>query len=141
MDRWVAYALASMVFAGATAVIAKYGLTGIPADLGLAVRTAFVFLFVVAFAAAVVPRAEFAALGRQHVLYLGLSAAATAASWVCYYRAVQEGEVSTVVLIDKASLVVAVLLAWLLLGEQPTPRLFIGCGLVVVGLIVASRKS
>jgi transporter family protein len=139
VDRWVWYALASMAFAGATSVIAKHGLGGISADLGSAVRTAFVFLFMVAFAAAVVPRDEYAKLGRRHVLFLSLSAATTAASWVCYYRAIQEGEVATVNLIDKGSLVVAVLLAWLLLGEQLSPRLLAGCGLIIAGLVVASR--
>jgi transporter family protein len=140
VDRWVWYALASMAFAGATSVIAKHGLGGISADLGSAVRTAFVFLFVVAFAAAVVPRDEYAKLGWRQVLFLALSAATTAASWVCYYRAIQEGEVATVNLIDKGSLVVAVFLAWLLLGEKLTPQLALGCALMIAGIIIASRK-
>jgi transporter family protein len=129
-----------MAFAGATAVVAKYGLATVSADLGSAVRTAFVFVFMVAFAAAVVPRDDYAKLGRRDVLFLALSAALTAASWVCYYRAIQAGPVGTVNLIDKGSLIVTVLLAWVLLGEQLTPRLLIGCGLVVAGLVVASRK-
>ncbi|QDU22176.1 EamA family transporter [Urbifossiella limnaea] len=140
MDRWVWYALASMAFAGATAVVAKIGLATVSADLGSAVRTAFVFLFMLAFAAVVVPNDEYAKLGRRDVLFLALSAALTAASWVCYYRAVQQGPVAGVTLIDKGSLVVAVLLAWLLLGEEPTPQLLVGCGLVVAGLVVASRS-
>jgi transporter family protein len=129
-----------MAFAGATAVVAKYGLGAVSADLGSAVRTAFVFLFMVAFAAAVVPRDDYAKLGRRDVLFLALSAALAAASWVCYYRAIQAGPVGAVSLIDKGSLVVTVLLAWLLLGEEPSPRLLVGCGLVVAGLVVASRK-
>ncbi|MFO0799131.1 MAG: EamA family transporter [Gemmataceae bacterium] len=140
MDRWVWYALASMAFAGATGVVAKAGLATVSADLGSAVRTAFVFLFTIAFAAAVVPRDECAKLGRRDVLLLGLSAALTAASWVCYYRAIQHGPVGGVTLVDKGSLVVAVLLAWLLLGEEPSPQLLLGCGLMVAGLVVASRK-
>jgi transporter family protein len=129
-----------MAFAGTTSVIAKHGLEGISADLGSAVRTAFVFLFIVAFAAAVVPRDEYPKLGWRAILFLALSAATTAASWVCYYRAIQEGEVATVNLIDKASLVVTVLLAWLLLGEKLTPRLVVGCVLMIAGVVVASRK-
>ncbi len=140
MDRWVWYSLASMGFAGATAVVAKHGLGSVSADLGSAVRTAFVFLFMVAFAAAVVPHDEYAKLGRRDVLFLALSAALTAASWVCYYRAIQQGPVGSVNLIDKGSLVVTVFLAWLLLGEALTPRLLLGCGLVVAGMVVASRK-
>jgi transporter family protein len=134
------YALASMAFAGATAVVAKIGLASVSADLGSAVRTAFVFVFMVAFAAVVVPRDEYAKLGRRDVLFLALSAALTAASWVCYFRAIQAGPVGTVNLIDKGSLVVTVVLAWLLLGEDASPRLLIGCGLVVAGLVVATRK-
>lgn len=134
------YALASMAFAGATSVIAKYGLEGISADLGSAVRTAFVFIFMIAFAAAVVPREDFPKLTAHHYLFLALSAGTTAASWVCYYRAIQAGEVATVNLIDKGSLVVAVLLAWLLLGEKLSPRILVGCGLMIAGLVVASRK-
>lgn len=140
MDRWVWYALASMAFAGATSVIAKYGLEGVSADLGSAVRTAFVFAFMVAFAAAVVPGEDYAKLTARHYLFLALSAGTTAASWVCYYRAIQAGEVATVNVIDKGSVVVAVLLAWLLLGEKLSPRIVLGCGLMVAGLVVASRK-
>jgi transporter family protein len=140
VDRWVWYALASMAFAGATAVIAKYGLEGLSADLASAVRTSFVFLFTIAFAAAVVPRDEFSKLTGRAVFYLALSAAATAASWVCYYRAIKDGPVASVNLIDKGSLLVTVLLAWLLLGEKLTPRLVAGCVLMAAGLVVASRK-
>jgi len=65
---------------------------------------------------------------------------ATAISWVFYYKAIKEGEVSTVALIDKGSFVVAVLLAWLILGERITPRVVAGCLLIVAGLIVVARK-
>ena len=94
-----------------------------------------------AFAAAVVPREEYAKLTGRHIGFLALSAAFTAASWVCYYRAIQAGDVGTVSVIDKASLPVAVGLAWLLLGETPAPRLLLGCGLVVAGLVVATRRG
>ena len=134
------YALASMVFAGATAVIAKYGLEHVSADLASAVRTAFIFVFMVGFAAAVVPREEFGNLDRRAVGFLALSAAATAASWVCYYRAIKDGPVGPVNLIDKASLVVTVLLAWVLLGERPTPKLVLGCAFMAAGLVLASRR-
>jgi bacterial/archaeal transporter family protein len=140
VDRWVWYALASMAFAGATAVIAKYGLESVSADLASAVRTSFVFLFTIAFAAAVVPRDEYSKLTGRAVVFLALSAAATAASWVCYYRAIKDGPVASVNLIDKGSLLVTVLLAWVLLGEKLTPRLVAGCVLMAAGLVVASRK-
>ena len=134
------YAVASMVFAGMTSVIAKMGLAGISAELGLAVRTAFVFAFVIAFAAATVAPAEFRGLTRSNLGWLGLSGVTTAASWVFYYKAIHQGEVSTVAVIDKGSFLIAVLLAWLLLGERITPRLAIGCGLIVSGLLVVVRR-
>jgi bacterial/archaeal transporter family protein len=140
MEKWVLYAIASMVFAGFTSVIAKQGLAGISGELGLAVRTCFVFVFVGLFAAVSVSRNEFAALTRSNYFWLGLSGVTTAVSWVFYYKALKLGEVSTVALIDKGSFVVAVLLAWLILGEKVTLRTILACGLVLAGLVIASRR-
>ncbi len=134
------YALISMVFAGFTSVIAKLGLAGISSELGLAVRTCFVFVFVLAFAAVTVPGSQLAALGRSHFLWLGLSGLTTAFSWVFYYKAIKEGQVSTVALIDKGSMVVAVLLAAVILKEQLTLRTLAGAALMVAGLLVIARK-
>jgi len=130
MERWIAYAFASMAFAGFTSVIAKLGLTGISADLGLAIRTCFVF---------VVPYSEFAALTWKNYVWLGLSGVATAGSWIFYYKAIKQGEVSTVALIDKGSVVVALLLAWWILGEAITPAKLAGAGLIAAGLLVIAR--
>ncbi|HEY1231206.1 MAG TPA: EamA family transporter, partial [Ramlibacter sp.] len=88
MQRWVAYAFVSMFFAGFTSVIAKKGLAGISADLGLAVRTCFVFVYVLLFAAYAVPASELDALTRRNVLWLALSGVTTALSWVFYYKAI-----------------------------------------------------
>ncbi len=140
MERWVAYALISMLFAGVTSVLAKHGLDGISGEAGLAVRTVFVFAFVLGFAALAVPRADFAAVGPRNYAWLAVSAATTVASWVFYYKALKPGEVSTIALIDKGSFVVAVLLAWLLLGEKLTPRVVLGCGLILAGLVVVARR-
>ena len=140
MERWVAYALISMFFAGFTSVIAKQGLHGISADLGLTLRTVFVFVFILLFALATVGREEVQLLRRQNVLWLAASAVTTALSWVFYYKAIKQGSVATVALIDKGSVVVAVLLAWLLLGESVTPRLLTGAGLIVAGLVVIALK-
>lgn len=140
MERWVVFALISMVFAGFTAVIAKHGLTGISGELGLAVRTCFVAVFVLGFAAVVVPTEQIGTLTRHNLLWLGLSAATTAVSWVFYYKALKDGEVSTVALIDKGSFIVAVILAWLLLGERITPRIAVGTALILAGLVVVSRR-
>lgn len=140
MERWVAFALASMVLAGITAVISKHGLQGISGELGLAVRTCFVFAFVLGFAALAVPRAELGRLTWHNWLWLALAAATTAASWVFYFKAIKAGEVSTVALIDKGSLIVAVLLAWLFLGERLSPRILAGGLLILAGLLVVARK-
>jgi transporter family protein len=140
MDRWVAYALASMVFAGFTSVIAKKGLVNISSELGLGVRTCFVFCFVLMFAAWAVGSAELRSLGRNNYLWLGLSGVTTAASWVFYYKAIKLGEVSTVALIDKGSFLVAVLMAWLMLGERITGRTLLGSALILAGLVVVARR-
>lgn len=139
MDRWVLYAFLSMVFAGFTSVIAKLGLVGISGDLGLAVRTCFVFVFVLLFAAAVVPSEQVKTLTASNLLWLGLSGVTTAISWVFYYKAIKMGEVSTVALIDKGSVVVALVLAAVILHEVLTPVKLVGCGLIVAGLLVIAR--
>jgi transporter family protein len=140
MERWVVFAIISMVFAGLTSVIAKQGLTGITGELGLAVRTCFVFLFVMAFAVFAVPKAQISELTSKNYFWLVLSALTTAISWIFYYKALKLGEVSTIVLIDKGSFVVAVLLAWLFLGESITPRIAVGSLLILAGLVVVSGK-
>ncbi|CAN7774230.1 EamA family transporter [Variovorax sp. LjRoot84] len=139
MEKWIVYAFVSMAFAGFTSVIAKMGLSGVSGDLGLAVRTCFVFVFVLIFAAAVVPTTELKSLSGRNLFWLGLSGVTTACSWVFYYRAIKLGEVSTVALIDKGSVVVALLLAWALLGEGITSAKLIGGGLIVAGLLVIAR--
>lgn len=139
MERWVLYAILSMFFAGFTSVIAKMGLSGISGDLGLAVRTCFVFVFVLMFAAVVVPVDQVKTLTRSNLLWLGLSGVTTAFSWVFYYKAIKMGEVSTVALIDKGSVVVALILAAVILHEVLTPAKLIGCGLIIAGLLVIAR--
>jgi len=139
MERWVVYAFLSMFFAGFTSVIAKIGLGGISADLGLAVRTCFVFVFVLMFAVAVVPAQELKSLTVSNFLWLGLSGVATALSWVFYYKAVKLGEVSTVALIDKGSVLVALALAVVILHETLSPAKLAGAALIVAGLVVIAR--
>jgi bacterial/archaeal transporter family protein len=139
MERWIWYAIISMLFAGATAVVAKLGLEGISAELGLAVRTSFMFLIVLMTAAAIVPRTQIQLLTAANIGWLALSGALAAVSWIFYYKAIQAGEVSTVALIDKGSVVVAILLAFLILNEPLTTTKIIGGSLMVLGLFVISR--
>ena len=140
MERWVAYALVSMAFAGVTSVVAKRGLVGISGELGLGVRTVFVSGLVLAFAAVSVSVAEVRLITRDNLLWLGLSGVTTAVSWVFYYKAIKVGEVATVALIDKGSFLVAVVLAWLVLGERITPRVMLGGLLILAGLVVVARR-
>ena len=140
MERWILFAIISMLFAGFTSVIAKQGLSGISSELGLAVRTCFVFVFVLTFAFFAVPRTQFNTLAAKNYLWLGLSGVTTAVSWIFYYKALKLGEVSTIALIDKGSFVVAVLLAWMFLGEQITSRIAIGSMLILSGLVIVSSK-
>ena len=140
MEKWVAYAFVSMFFAGFTSVIAKMGLVGISGELGLTIRTFFVFGFVLAFAAWAVPMQELADVNSRNLLWLGLSGVTTSLSWIFYYKALKVGDVATVALIDKGSVVVAMLLAWLVLRELITLRMVAGAALIVAGLIVIARK-
>lgn len=140
MEKWVAYAFLSMLFAGFTSVIAKMGLAGISGDLGLTIRTLFISLFVLGFAATVIPASDYSLLNRTNILWLGLSALTTTLSWIFYYKALKLGDVATVALIDKGSAVVAILLAWLLLKEVITLRILIGGALIVGGLLVMVKK-
>lgn len=140
MERWVFYAFISMFFAGFTSVIAKQGLDGISAELGLTVRTLFVCVFVLIFAALAVAPAELKSLQKINYIWLALSGVSTALSWIFYYKALKVGDVATVALIDKGSVVIAILLAWWLLKEVITLRIVIGAVFIVIGLFIIAKK-
>lgn len=140
MERWVLYAFLSMFFAGFTSVIAKQGLAGISAELGLTVRTLFVCVFVLVFAALAVAPVEFKSLQKVNYLWLALSGVTTALSWIFYYKALKVGDVATVALIDKGSVVIAILLAWWLLKEAITLRIVLGALFIVAGLFIIAKK-
>ena len=134
------YAFRSMFFAGFTSVIAKRGLAGISGELGLAVRTLCVAFLVLCFAVATVQPEQLGQLRRPNLLWLGLSGVTTALSWIYYYKALKDGEVSTIALIDKGSVVVSIFLAWILLREAITARMVTGSGFIVLGLLVIAKK-
>ncbi len=141
MKPWITYAVISMVFAGFTSVIAKMGLSGISGELGLTIRTCFVFVFVLTFSAWAVPGSQWTKLQTGNWLWLGLSAVTTSVSWIFYYKAIKDGNVSTVALIDKGSMVVAVLLAAFVLKEQITVKTLVGGAFMVMGLLIIAKKS
>lgn len=130
-----------MAFAGFTSVIAKLGLAGISGELGLTIRTLFVSIFVFVFAFFTLPINQLHGLDRMNLLWLGLSGLTTTLSWVFYYKALKIGDVATVALIDKGSVVVAIALAWLILKEVITVRVCIGMMLIVAGLLVIAKKQ
>lgn len=140
MPQWMIFALISMVFAGFTSVVAKLGLAGISGELGLTVRTLFVFVFVLLFACATVPVAAWGGLTPKNWWWLGVSGITTSVSWIFYYKALKVGDVATIALIDKGSVVVAMLLAAVVLREHITGRMVLGASFIVGGLLIIARK-
>jgi transporter family protein len=140
MERWIFYAFISMFFAGFTSVIAKQGLVGISAELGLTIRTIFVFCFVTLFAMMAVTSSELSLLRKENFIWLGLSGVTTALSWIFYYKALKLGDIATVALIDKGSVIVAIFLAWLILKEIITLRIILGAYFMLLGLIIITKK-
>jgi transporter family protein len=133
---WVAWALLSAFFAGITAVLAKIGVENVNSNLATAIRTTVILVIVWAIAFATVPAGSLTLPGRRTLLFLALSGAATGLSWLCYFRALQLGEVSRVAPIDKLSAVFAIVLAAIILRERLTIQHAIGAGLIVAGSLV-----
>ena len=138
---WQIYAVVSAIAAGATAVLAKVGLEGVPSNLATAVRTAMVLVLAAGIAFATGEhRGALDKLTGRAWLFLGLSAVATAISWLAYFKALAAGPATPVTAIDKASLVVTWLLSVAFLGEAMGWRSALGVGLVVVGAFLMSAK-
>ncbi|MEY4926174.1 MAG: hypothetical protein RI894_610 [Bacteroidota bacterium] len=134
METWVYYAIVSMVFAGMTSVLAKYGLKEVSGDIALLIRTFFVTIFVWANALLFDNVKTLQDVSRKSLVFLGLSALTTSVSWIYYYRAIKIGQVSTVALIDKGSILIALALSFLLLNEPVTLKTAIGAGFILVGI-------
>ncbi len=140
MDRSTLFAIISMLFAGITAVIAKLGMKNVSGDTALVVRTSLIFALVWLNAIAFRHTHKLNLLTKQDVLFLCLSGVTTFFSWLFYYRAMKEGNVSVVATIDKASIVVTLLLSFWLLKEPFTWRLALGASLITAGLVVLVWK-
>ncbi len=140
MDRSIWYALISMVFAGVTAVIAKAGMRNVSGDVALLVRTCLIFVLVWGNAFAFRQIKDMALLTTRDVLFLCLSGATTFFSWLFYYRAMKIGSVSVVATIDKASIVVTLVLSFLVLREPYTWRVALGGTLILCGILVLVWK-
>lgn len=133
---WFAFALGSAVFAALTAIFAKVGIEGVDSNLATAVRTLVVLVMAWAIVLVMGVQGGLASISAKSWVFLVLSGLATGASWLCYYRALQLGQASLVVPIDKLSLVITLALAVVLLREQLTARGVVGAVLVTVGAIV-----
>ena len=133
---WIGWALLSALFAAATAVLAKVGVAHVDSNLATAVRTSVVVVFAWGIALALGKHGELRALDRRTLLFLGLSGLATGLSWICYFRALQLGPASRVAPLDKLSVPLVMVFAWLLLGEKLNPSGLVGGALITLGAIV-----
>ena len=136
MNSWVFYALLSAMAAGATAILAKIGIQGVPSNLATAVRTVVVLVFAWGIVLARGEAVGLRDLKGRTLVFLVLSGVATGLSWLAYFKALQLAPASRVAPIDKLSLPITVVLAWLTLGEPISLRLGIGIGLMVVGAVL-----
>ena len=138
---WIGWALLSAAFAAATALLAKVGVAHVNSNLAMALRTTVVVVFAWVIALAWTRSgtglgAELRALDRRTVLFLTLSGLATGLSWLCYFRALQLGPASRVAPLDKLSVPLVMVLAWLLLGEELTAPVMAGGLLITAGAII-----
>lgn len=140
METWVLYAILSMIFAGITAILAKYGLQNINPDMGLGIRTATIFVLVTAFTLLTNKFKDLPLLTGRQLFLLFASGLATTLSWVFYYRALKDGLLTYVAVIDKGSLLVTLLLAFVLFKEPLTAKVLLGAGLMLAGMLVLVWK-
>ena len=133
---WSIFAILSAIFAALTSILAKVGIEGVNSNLATAVRTIVVVLMAWFMVFATGNQNGIVDISKKSWIFLILSGLATGASWLCYYKALQLGEVSKVVPIDKLSIVITIILAFIFLGEQITLKTLIGCCLIIIGTFV-----
>ena len=133
---WFVFALLSAVFAALTSILAKVGIEGVNSNLATALRTLVVLAMAWMMVFVTNAQGGIGAISRKSWLFLILSGLATGASWLCYYKALQIGEASKVVPIDKLSIVFTLVLAWTFLHEQVKAKSMFGCLLSVGGTVV-----
>ena len=133
---WMLYAVLAAVFAALTSILAKMGISGVESNLGTAIRTGVVLImaWVIVFARG--KQAQLKSIDKKELLFIGLSGVATGASWLCYYYAIQNGEVSVVVPIDKLSIIVTVIFSYFVFKEKLSKKAFAGLCLMVVGTLL-----
>ena len=133
---WAIFAVLSAIFAALTSILAKIGIEGVNSNLATAVRTIVVVLMAWFMVFITGNQNGIVDISKKSWIFLILSGLATGASWLCYYKALQLGEASKVVPIDKLSIVITIVLAFIFLGEQITLKTLIGCCLIVIGTFI-----
>lgn len=133
---WSVFALLSALFAALTSILAKVGIEGVNSNLATAIRTAVVLVMAWGMVFLTDAQGGIGEISRKSWLFLILSGLATGTSWLCYYRALQIGEASKVVPVDKLSVVITLALAFLFLHEKCTGKSLAGCALIAAGTLV-----
>lgn len=133
---WAAFAFLSAIFAALTSILAKIGIEGVNSNLATAVRTSVVLIMAWGMVFLTHTQSGLTEISRKSWIFLILSGLATGASWLCYYRALQIGEASKVVPIDKLSVVITLVLAFVFLHEEFTVKSLLGCILIGAGTLV-----
>lgn len=133
---WFIFALLSAIFAAFTSILAKIGIDGVNSNLATAIRT--IVVLVMAWGMVFLTNAQKGVfdINKKSWIFLILSGLATGASWLCYYKALQMGETSKVVTVDKFSIVITVVLAFVFLHEEFTAKSIMGCALIFAGTLV-----
>lgn len=138
--EWLLWALLSATFAALTAIFAKVGLEGVDSDYATLIRTVVILGVLAAFVTATGKWTSPGSLSARTWIFLTLSALATGASWVCYFRALKVGDASQVAPVDKASVILVAVFAVVFLGERPGLREWTGIALVAAGVVVLALK-
>ncbi len=133
---WFLFAILSAVFAALTSILAKIGIEGVNSNLATAIRTVVVVIMAWAMVFLTHAQGGISSISKKSWIFLILSGLATGASWLCYYKALQTGEASKVVPIDKLSVVLTMLLAFIFLHDKFTVKSLIGCILIGAGTLI-----
>ena len=133
---WLIFALLSAIFAALTSILAKVGIDGVNSNLATAIRTVVVVAMAWGMVFLTNAQSGIAEISKKSWIFLILSGLATGASWLCYYKALQMGDASKVVPIDKLSVVITLILAFVFLHEQVTPKSIAGCMLIGAGTLL-----
>lgn len=133
---WLLFAAGSAVFAALTSILAKVGIDGVNSNLATAIRTVVVLIMAWGIVFLTGGQSGISAISKKSWLFLILSGLATGASWLCYYKAIQLGSVSKVVPIDKLSVVITLILAFVFLHEEFTVKSAVGAVLITAGTLI-----